>query len=285
LVGAGVAGLAVAAAGGLAVTRPLVTAAVVHVPGGGLLRDGQKYLAPAALVVALAAGHTVARLAARRQTAAYAVLLAVLPVLVLPSLAAGASGRLAGVHYPASWTQLRAAVAAAPPGDLAAFPWVLYRRFAWNGDRVLLDPLPRLLPRPVLVNDDLPLSTVTVRGESQRSAAITAGLDRGANLVGVLREAGVRYAVVHRAQPGAGAVETALTGLPVRFRSDDLLLVEIPGPLPPPARPRPLLGAGLGLAGLAGLAALAGAIGVSPSSVRRRRLLGSPALSSTDRPN
>jgi hypothetical protein len=279
LLAAGAAGFAVAAAGGLAWSRPLITAVVVHVPGGGLLRDGQKLLAPAALVVALAAGQAVARLAAARRTLPYAVLLGVLPVLVLPSLAAGASGRLTGVRYPASWLQLRAAVSAAPPGDVAVLPWALYRRFDWNGDRVLLDPLPRLLPRQVVVNDDLPLSTVTVRGENQRADAITAGLARGADPAGLLRTAGIRYAVVHRTQPGAGAVEAALTGLPVLFRSDDLLLVEIPGPLRPPPRPRPLLAAGLGLAGLA----LAGAAGVGLSSARRRRLLRSPALRSTDR--
>jgi hypothetical protein len=279
LVGAAVVGLVLAAAGALRPTRPVVTAIVVHVPGGGLIRDGQKFLALTALLVALAAGHAVAALARDRRTVAYAVLLGVLPVLVLPSLAAGAGGRLDGVRYPASWLALRDAVAASPPGEMAAFPWALYRRFDWDGDRVLLDPLPRLLPRPVLVNDDLPLSTVTVRGEDRRAAAITTGLDRGADLIALLRAAGIRYAVVHRTQPGAGQVEAALAGLPVRFRSDDLLLVEIPGPVGPSAPTRPLLGLGLGVAGLA----LAGAVCVRPSGIRRRRLLRSPAPSGSDR--
>jgi hypothetical protein len=257
----------------------VITAVVVHVPGGGLLRDGQKFLAPAALLVALAAGHAVARLAASRRTLAYAALLGLVPVLTLPSLAAGAGGRLGGVHYPASWLGLRDAVAGSPPGDVAVFPWALYRRFGWDGDRVLLDPLPRLLPRRVVVNDDLPLSTVTVRGENQRAAAITAGLARGDDPVRLLRAAGIRYAVVHRGQPGAGRIEAALAGLPVRFSSDDLLLVEVPGPLGAAPPTRPLLGLGLGLAGLA----IAGAVGMSPSGVRRRRLLRSPAPSGTDR--
>jgi hypothetical protein len=154
----------------------LVTAVVAHVPGGGLLRDGQKLLAPAALLVALAAGHAVAALAARRRTVPYAVLLGLLPVLALPALGWGVGGRLAAADYPPSWTALRAAVTAAPPGEVASLPWTLYRRLDFAGDRVVLDPLPRLLDRRVLVNDDLALSATTVRGEDARSALVTAEL-------------------------------------------------------------------------------------------------------------
>jgi hypothetical protein len=260
-----------AAAGALPVLRNGVTAVVVHVQGGGLLRDGQKFLAPTALVVALAAGHAVARLAARRHTLPYAVLLGALPVLVLPSLAWGAGGRLARTAYPASWTELRAAVAAAPAGDVAVLPWRLYRRFDWNGNRVVLDPMPRLLPRQVVVNDDLPLSTVTVSGEDRRARQITAGLARRDDLADLLRQAGVRYAVVHRRQPGAGEAEAALAELPVRYRSADLLLVELPGSLGPAGHPRPALAVGLGLATVAVTGALCAAL----RTVWRRRVLGS----------
>jgi len=263
LVGAGVGGLLLAAAGALPGVRDVLAALVAHLPGGGLLRDGQKFLAPAALVVALAAGHAVARLGARRRTLPYAVLLGVLPVLVLPSLAGGVSGRLAAVRYPQSWTDLRTEVAAAPAGDVAVLPWRLYRRFAWNGDRVLLDPLPRLLPR-------------AVRGENPRAAGITAGLDRGGDLVGLLRAGGIRYAVVHRTQPGAAAAEAALAGLPVRYRSADLLLVDLPEPVGPAPRPRPILGVGLGIATAAGIGAFCRTL----ASNRRRRLLGSPGTDS-----
>ena len=201
----------------------------MHAPGGGLLRDGQKLLAPAALVVALAAGHAVGRLARVPRTAPWAVLLAVLPVLALPALAWGVGGRLAAADYPADWMGLRAAVHQAPPGEVAALPWGTYRRLDWAGDRVVLDPLPRLLDRRTLTDDALPLSTVTVRGEDPRAARVTAGLAAGDRLPDVLRAAGVRYAVVHRTQPGAAATERALAGLPVRFSSADLLLVELPG--------------------------------------------------------
>jgi hypothetical protein len=69
LVVAGAGGLLLAAAGAVPGLDAVLRAVVVHVPGGGLLRDGQKLLVPAALVVALAAGHAVDRLARAPRTA------------------------------------------------------------------------------------------------------------------------------------------------------------------------------------------------------------------------
>jgi hypothetical protein len=248
LVAAGAGSLLLAAAGAVPGLDAVLRAVVVHVPGGGLLRDGQKLLAPAALVVALAAGHAVGRLARAPRTAPWAVLLAVLPVLALPGLAWGVGGRLAAAHYPADWLELRAAVAQAPPGEVAALPWGTYRRLDWAGDRVVLDPLPRLLDRRTLADDALPLSRVTVRGEDPRAARVSAGLAAGERLPDLLRSAGVRYAAVHRGQPGSAATERALAGLPVLFSSRDLLLVELPGPTGPTPGDRPWV-AVLGLGG------------------------------------
>jgi hypothetical protein len=269
LVGAGVVGLVLAAAGALPGTTVVLRFVVVHVPGGGLLRDGQKFLAPTALVVALAAGYAVARLAASPRTVPYAVLLGTLPVLALPTLAWGVGGRLAAADYPDDWRQLRTAVSQAPPGEVAALPWGTYRRLDWAGNRVVLDPLPRLLDRRVLADDALPLSAVTVRGEDPHAAAVTAGLAAGEDLPDLLRAQGVRYAVVHRTQPDSAATERALAGLPVRYRGRDLLLVELPGPAirAPDDQPwRAILG--LGVAGLATAAVIVG---------RTPRLLRSPA--------
>jgi hypothetical protein len=256
LVAAAVAGLVLAAAASVPGLDAALRTVVVHVPGGGLLRDGQKLLAPTALVVALAAGHAVARLAAARRTAPYAVLLAVLPVLALPTLGWGVGGRLGAADYPRSWLDLRAAVRAAPAGEVAALPWGAYRRLGWAGDRVVLDPLPRLLDRRVLTDDALPLSTVTVRGEDPRAARVRAGLAAGGRLPELLRAEGVRYATLHRTQPGSAAAAETLAGLPVLYRSVDLLLVELTGPVaePPADRPWP---AALGLA--TALLALSGA--------------------------
>jgi hypothetical protein len=267
LVAAGAGGLVLAAAGAVPGADAVLRAVVAHVPGGGLLRDGQKLLAPAALVVALAAGHAVDRLARAPRTAPWAVLLAALPVLALPALAWGMGGRLAAADYPADWLGLRAAVAQAPPGAVAVLPWGTYRRLDWAGDRVVLDPLPRLLDRRTVADDALPLSTVTVRGEDPRAARVSAGLAAGERLPDLLRAAGARYAAVHRTQPASAAAERALAGLPVRYTSRDLLLVELPGPVAPTPADRSWIAAvGLGAA----------VIGTGALIVRRRpRLLRS----------
>lgn len=274
LVVAAAAGFVLAGAGAVSPLDGALRWLVVQVPGGGLLRDGQKLLAPAALLVALAAGHAVAALAARRRTVPYAVLLAVLPVLALPTLAWGVGGRLGPADYPPSWAALREAVAGAPPGEVASLPWTLYRRLDFAGDRVVLDPVPRLLDRRVLVDDDLVLTGRTVRGEDARAARVTAGLAAGQPLPELLRAAGVRYAVVHRGQPGSAGTEAALAGLPVRLDTADLLLVELPGAVAAAPATRPWVPVlGLGLTAVA----LAGAAGRVIHRGRRSGLLRSPA--------
>ena len=78
---------------------------VAHLPGGGLLRDGQRLVAPWAVLLSiclpLGVQQVVRRapdVAARRAAVAFAV---ALPLLALPDLAWGAAGRLVPVTYPA----------------------------------------------------------------------------------------------------------------------------------------------------------------------------------------
>ena len=109
------------AAAGTAPVAPVLQWLVGHVPGAGLLRDGQKFLMPYALLVALGFGLGAERLATRLtralEPAAGRVLLAgavLLPVMLLPDLAVGAAGALRPVRYPADWDAVAARVAAAP---------------------------------------------------------------------------------------------------------------------------------------------------------------------------
>jgi hypothetical protein len=201
------AGFVLAVLSALPLGVDVVRMLVVDIPGGGLIRDSQKFLALPALWLALCAGHAVDRVASHAEFQAPALLLAVLPILVLPDLAFGVGGRLSPVRYPADLISLQRTLDYAPAGDVAVLPWLQYRRFGWDGNRILLDPLPRLLDRRVIVDDDLPLSSGTINGEDPRAARIGVALAAGQDAGMVLRSAGVRYVVVLTDQPGASTAE------------------------------------------------------------------------------
>jgi len=290
LVAGGVLGLVLAALGATAGGAALVRWIVVSVPGGGLVRDGQKFLAGWVLLVAVCGGLAIgraARLADRRAgegLGRLAVVAAVaLPVATLPSLAWGAGGRLAPAAYPAAWGAARAALAADPvPGAVVVLPWGAYRRFAWNGFRVVLDPAQRISGRPVVQADDLTLRRVRVAGEDPRAARVAAALAAPGPLPGALAALGYRYVLLHAGDSAAPGVRARLTGAVCVVRGGDLELLRLvpasaAGPATPagtPASAPPaVVVTGLALAAAAGLAAAGGAVlsAHAPPSARRRR--------------
>lgn len=236
---AGLIGLVLAGASALPGGQQAITWVVVTVPGGGLLRDSQKLTAPWVLALALAAGSALAATrtwvrskGADRVTAtALAAVLAAWPVATLPSLALGGLGRWQAVDYPSEFLQARATIEQGAAGAVAVFPWQLYRRYAWNGNRTTLDPWQRLLTRRVLVNDDLPLSGQTVRGESVDAARVRAASASGADLAGTLRAIGVRYAVVQRDQPPGGFPPPMLGPARAVLDTERLVVFDL-GPVP-----------------------------------------------------
>ena len=255
---AGAIGLLVAGAGSVPGGRQLVTAAVTDLPGGGLLRDSQKFVAVWVLLVAVCAGLLAEKVrdlgrdvgTDRMAAVGVAALVALWPLVVLTGLAWGEGGRWSAVQYPASYADVRHRVAASPPGAVAVFPWTLYRRYAFDHDQVVLDPWQRLLDRRVVVNDDLPLASQVVRGESTDAARITSALKDGTDVRAALRAAGVRYVLLETDQPSGRttALPQALRGDPV-IRAAGLTVYDL--------GPAPHLAAGpgpwrhLGLAGLA----------------------------------
>nr|BFE86833.1 hypothetical protein GCM10020093_094340 [Planobispora longispora] len=133
------AGLLIACLGAFA--PGLVKALIATWPGFGPIRDGQLHLAPFALLQAVglasAAGdlvlgsraararpRPVADRASRTVTVAVAAAVTAAPVLVLPTLALGAFGRLAAVDYPSGWRRVQEIVNAdRAPGALLSLPW------------------------------------------------------------------------------------------------------------------------------------------------------------------
>ncbi|MEI2775860.1 MAG: hypothetical protein V9G19_07770 [Tetrasphaera sp.] len=168
-------------------------------PGGALLRDSQKLLAGWVLVLALASGLAVERLWRRPgqdPTRVLAVVLALLPLAVLPTLAWGVGGRWRPVDVPGDFRAAAAELSTRPPGLVAVLPWLQYRRYPWNDDRVALTVAPRIVDQPVLVSDDLLTWAGWVRGEDGRAALVREAIDAGEDPVTAVRRAGARYVFI-----------------------------------------------------------------------------------------
>ncbi|NUT09888.1 MAG: hypothetical protein HOQ38_05375 [Nonomuraea sp.] len=143
------AGFCVAALGAYEPGRAVLKWLIGLWPGFGPLRDGQVYLAPLVLLTAVG-------LASALRSGVPALVGVLAPVLVLPTFALGAFGRLDAVTYPGEWLAVRRIVDGDPaPGALLSLPWGAHRAFAWNGGRVVLDPATKLFQRRVLWDDTL----------------------------------------------------------------------------------------------------------------------------------
>jgi hypothetical protein len=219
--------LAVAAVGtfapGAAALRWMVTA----LPGAGLLRDGQKFLMPYALLLVLGAALGAEELAVRlAQPRARAVLLAVLvlPVATMPDLAAAGWGRLRPVSFPRDWDEVAAHIGRFP-GEVLSLPFAEYHAYSWNGWRPVIDPAARYLPARVLIDDTLRIGLgssggeLVVAGEDTRAAEV-----RGLLVAGVpVAQADVRWVVVQR-DSGTVLPERTLEGLQLVYSGQSLVL-------------------------------------------------------------
>jgi hypothetical protein len=252
-------GLLIALAGSLPLLDDGLRWAVATLPGAGLLRDGQRFAAWWALVMAIGVALGAEDLAERLPDAlgrgALLAGAALLPLAVLPDLALGGLGRLQPVDYPSDWAAAAEAVRA-EPGDVLVLPFMTYRSFSWNGGRTQLDPAPRLLPSTTITDDALAVggtageSAEDTAGESAGGSAayttdatIIGGEDRRAAAVrkaladGVpLDRLGVRWVLVEHGTPGE--LPTRLEGLTPRHQGEWVTLYRVspaPDNVPPPA--------------------------------------------------
>ena len=177
----------------------LWTAIVLHLPGGGLLRDSQKLIAPWVALTAAGAGvlaRDVLRL--RGPGPVLAVLIAALPVALLPSLAWGVGGRVTAVEVPTDLRSIAASLSTSGEGSVGLLPWSQYRRYEWNAQRVSLTLVPRMVDQPVLFNDALPLATGSVPGESPAARRVGERIDRGVAPTLALASEGVRWVFIEK---------------------------------------------------------------------------------------
>ncbi|QMW67817.1 hypothetical protein H4N58_08155 [Mumia sp. ZJ1417] len=230
LVPAAVIALAIALVGAYV---PAVLEWVVEVvPGGGLLRDGARYLALLAPLQAVLVAAGVAALAGRVRDGfartSVLVVAVLLPIAVMPDLAWGAAGRLEAVSYPAEWDEARAAIADSDAeGDLVSLPFGAFRAPAWNDGRVVLDPAGRYFPRETVVDDELVVSGTVVGGEDARAAAVREALASD-DPAATLRAEGIGLVVVALDAFGADDLDELQAELEPLFTGEEIAVYEVP---------------------------------------------------------
>jgi hypothetical protein len=236
-----IAGLVLALLTAMPIGQDALRWAVAEVPGAGLLRDGQKFLAPLALLTATALGALTQRVMlamvdveAEIRSSVALVLLAV-PFLLLPDATTVTWPTVRPVTFPESFDDVVDAVDEGPDSaTVVTLPWRSYRLFSWGNEQTSSDPALRLLDADVVVDDNLQVGNVLVAGEGERASEIGRALDaaRPADVLGPL---GVTWVVVYPDDPEAGSLD--LSGLEPVVRGGAVELYRVPGEVSPSAGP------------------------------------------------
>lgn len=236
-------GLALAGLGTFSPGRGLLETLTRNVPGAGLLRDGQKFvalLAPLEAVSFSAGAKVLADLLARRVSSllgSRTVLVGavLLPLVALPDLAWGASNRLEAVSYPPDWTRVRQVLLDQPAhGDVVVLPWSAFRQFGWNDGRTSLDPAARFLPVTVVGSADLVVGEQVVPGDDPRAAKVGRLLQTGDSLAASMPAEGIGWVLVERRTPGPLVPPELLSGATAVVTGSSVELFRLPGEVAEP---------------------------------------------------
>ena len=211
-----------------------VEATIRTLPGLGVLRDAQKWVALAAPAYSLAGAGAVVTLRHRVPAAATALVCCAALIATMPDLAWGVGGKIWAVQYPQGWSRA-AAMINADPRPVAVLPVDSMRRFAWAGPAPVLDPLPRWVRADVLTTGDLTIGGHTVHGEGVRARAVQQLLLAGADHDRLVA-AGVGWVVTENTENGwnTGRSAPALP-LAVAYHDQDITLYRVGGDQPPAA--------------------------------------------------
>ncbi|WP_162986232.1 hypothetical protein [Corynebacterium xerosis] len=213
----------------------LIEWALETVPGAGLLRDAQKWVAlavPGYVVLAAAGAETVARQIPdhRRWLAAlFAVTVIIAAVPDLPRA-------VAPVKPVAPWPGWSAVsgIVAMDDTAVAVLPAGPYRII---DGRPTYDPAVKTLPAPVLATGDLVVSGVAVGGEGSTSATVEKTLlDAPDHAIDVLRAHGAGWVLVENSPGEMGDSARVLSRLEVVYSDEHLTLHRVPGAIERPER-------------------------------------------------
>lgn len=209
----------------------LMVALVETVPGAGLLRDTQKLLAPAVVLVAAAfgacAGRVADAVASRDLRGPTLLALALTPVLLLPDATARTWPTTHPEVYPADFEATAELLAGRDREVVVTLPWRAYRAFDWGRPAMTSsDPAVRMFDAEVVTSDSLQVGDVLVPGEGRLAAEVGEALDAGPP-ARTLPALGVSWVVVYPDDPEADQLD--LAGLePVRV-GEHVRLYRVPG--------------------------------------------------------
>ncbi len=237
LVAVALGGLLLAIAPRTPVLEDLIGWLVTRVPGGGLLRDSQKWIAPLVVLASVSLAVSLDRL--RRSAAAHgapvgAVLVVagvLLPFVLLPDATGRTWDAVRPVTYPREFSAIRDTLAASrDPGAMVLLPWRSYRRFDWGNARSAHDPAYAWFDLPMVGSDELVVGRRVVGDrdptteEVRRAATAT---DAGRQLAGL----GVGWALVYTDDPSTPALR--LAGLEQVVGGPDVRLYRVTETLTP----------------------------------------------------
>ncbi|ORM35340.1 hypothetical protein [Williamsia sp. 1135] len=197
------------------------------IPGAGLLRDTQKWVALAAPLYALAAAAAIQTLGRYVPRAFAAVIAAALIMAPLPDLAWGVGNTMTPSTYPADWQQVSDTIGAGQ-GDVLILPTGMNREYAFTG-HVSLDPAPRLLRADVIQTGELIVGGRSVDAADSRAARAEAALVAGAD-PNALADLGVGWILVEGDSGSVGDAPRTLAQLDTVFTGDDLRVYQVPSP-------------------------------------------------------
>ncbi|MDO5029904.1 MAG: hypothetical protein Q4E11_04895 [Corynebacterium sp.] len=235
----------------LAATTPGIVAlgrALEHIPGAGLLRDAQKWIALAlpAYVILAAAGaeHLARRARSAANTGGQWLAVGVSALIVIaavPTLPADVAP-LRPIPSWAGWSAVSGVVALDDDG-VAVLPAGSYRII---DGRPVLDPATKILPAPVANSGELIVSGQAVAGEGATSVERTllAGVESPAEVDSALqhlRNEGIGWVLVENSPGNFGDSAELVAALDPVYADPDLQLYHVPGVGAP--RPQPSQGA------------------------------------------
>lgn len=244
--------------------------ALEHVPGAGLLRDTQKWIALAIPAYTILAAAGAERLAARAREGSGAEnagqwLAAGVSALIIISAVPTLPADLAPLRPIPSWSGWSAVsgVIALDDDALAVLPTGSYREVE---GRPILDPATKIVPAPVVGSGELIVSGQPVAGEGsnavERTLLAGAATQREKKAaIQVLLDHGVGWVLVENSPGNIGHAAEILQALDPVYSDENLQLFHVPGVIATPARPSQLaLAAAWAAFGVWAACLLAGAI-------------------------